>query len=127
MLSEAFKLVAVVEIRSINTLPARAFGFIPQCKRNGDGQESGQMLIWREDLKGMSIARWELLREMQRGAAADLADEPSAEQAGGSAAATIGPEAPEDDNLYPYYLGKDAGKQHGKLNRTLHSLNPFKV
>ena len=33
----------------------------------------------------------------------------------------------EEDTLYPFYFGKDAGKQQGKLNRTLQSLNPFKV
>lgn len=33
----------------------------------------------------------------------------------------------DDDSLYPFYFGKDSGRQHGRLNRTLHSLNPFKV
>lgn len=34
---------------------------------------------------------------------------------------------PNDESFHPYYLNKDAVKQHGVLNRTLSSLNPFKV
>ena len=32
-----------------------------------------------------------------------------------------------DETLHPYYLDKEPVKQHGVLNRTFSSLNPFKV
>ena len=32
-----------------------------------------------------------------------------------------------DQEIQPFYLGKEAVKQHGVLNRTFSSLNPFKV
>ena len=32
-----------------------------------------------------------------------------------------------DQEIQPFYLGKEAAKQHGVLNRTFSSLNPFKV